>query len=60
MPTVIVRGRPAWIAAIVLGVGLLVAGLATSQTPLLVGGAAFAAFGLVFLILSLATGGATD
>ena len=55
------RGRPAWIASIVLGIILAVAGgLTGPNTFLILAGAAFFVFGLVMLIISLATGGRTD
>lgn len=54
------RGRLAWIAALVLGIVLIVIGALIPNTFLIIAGAAFAAFGLLFLILSLVTGGATD
>ena len=60
MPGIIVRGRWAWIASLVFGVVLLVVGIVIGQVFLMVAGGAFALFGLVFLILSLVTGGATD
>jgi len=60
MPGIIVRGRGAWIASLVFGVVLLVVGIVIGQVFLMVAGGAFALFGLVFLILSLVTGGATD
>jgi len=46
MPGVIIRGRWAWIASIVLGAMVLVRG--------------FIIFGVIFLILSFVTGGQTD
>lgn len=60
MPSVVITGRPAWIAGIVLGVILLVIGIVTSQTILIIGGVAFMVLGLLFLILSFATGGRSD
>jgi drug/metabolite transporter superfamily protein YnfA len=57
---IIVRGRAAWIASLVFGIALLVVGIVIGQVFLMVAGGAFALFGLVFLILSLVTGGATD
>jgi drug/metabolite transporter (DMT)-like permease len=60
MLSVLVRGRLAWIAAIVLGVILIIIGAAGSSTFALIAGIAFAVFGAVFLILSLVTKGATD
>ena len=60
MASIIVRGRGAWIAAIGFGILLIIVGLATSQIGIVVGGSAFSLFGIVFLILSLVTRGATD
>lgn len=57
---VLVRGRAAWIAAIVLGAVLLVIGLAVDQAFFVVAGAGFLVFGTVFLILSLVTRGRSD
>ena len=55
------RGRPAWIAAIVLGIIVAaVGGMTGPTTYLIVTGAAFFVFGLVMLIISLATRGRTD
>ncbi len=56
----VARGRIAWILALVFGLVLLVIGLAVQQTFLAIVGGAFALFGLIFLILSLATGGRSD
>ena len=60
MPSVVISGRPAWIAGIVLGVILLVIGIVASQTVLLIGGVGFMVLGLLFLILSFVTGGQSD
>jgi hypothetical protein len=57
---VIIRGRLAWVAAALLGLVLLIAGAATHQTVIILGGVSFMVFGLVFLVLSFVTGGATD
>lgn len=54
------RGRPAWIASIVLGVILVIVGAVTSAAWWYVAGGGFALFGIVFLILSFVSGGATD
>jgi membrane protein implicated in regulation of membrane protease activity len=54
------RGRIAWILALIVGVGLIIAGALVPNTFLLIVGVAAAAFGLIFLILSLVSGGATD
>ena len=54
------KGRLAWIAALVFGIVMIVVGALTPNTFFIVGGALFAAFGLLFLILSLVSGGATD
>ncbi len=56
----IARGRIAWILAIVLGAVLLIVGIGPGNTFLIVVGAAFLVFGLIFLIMSLATKGRTD
>ena len=62
MPTIVVRGRLAWICAMILGAILIIVGavMNPAQVFLIVGGVAFFVFGLVFLILSFATRGATD
>ncbi len=60
MPSVVISGRPAWIAGIVLGVILLVIGIVASQTVLIIGGVGFMVLGLLFLILSFVTGGQSD
>ncbi|MFI7742514.1 hypothetical protein [Kocuria rhizosphaericola] len=60
MVGVLVRGRAAWIAAVVLGAILLIVGFAIDQTFLVVVGAAFLVIGIIFLILSLLTRGRTD
>jgi membrane protein implicated in regulation of membrane protease activity len=60
MVRLIARGRIAWILAIILGVVLLIVGIASNNTFLIVVGAAFLIFGLIFLIMSLATKGQTD
>jgi len=61
--SVIVRGRWAWICAMILGVILMIVGAAAvhpASVPLIVVGALFFVFGLVMLIISFATGGASD
>ena len=60
MPGIVITGRPAWIAGIVLGVILLVIGIVASQTVLIIGGVGFIVLGLLFLILSFVTGGQSD
>lgn len=60
MVGIAVRGRWAWVAALAFGIVLLIGGLSSSNTFLIIAGAAFAIFGLIFLILSLASGGRTD
>lgn len=58
---VMVRGRIAWILAMLLGLGLILGGAFTGpNTFMLVAGAAFFLFGLVMLIISFATGGRSD
>lgn len=62
MPTFFARGRIAWICAMALGLVLFIIGMV--QKPIAVWaattGAAFVVFGMVFLILSFVTHGATD
>lgn len=60
MPSIIVRGRLAWILGLIVGVALLIGGLVAKETFFIVAGAVFGGFSLVFLILSLVTKGATD
>jgi hypothetical protein len=63
MPTFFARGRIAWICSIVLGIILAIVGAAAIHpaSVFLIGvGAAFFLFGVVFLIISFATGGAAD
>jgi hypothetical protein len=60
VPTAIIRGRPAWIAGIVLGVILLVVGIVIGQTILAIAGGAFIGLSIIFLIFSLVTGGRSD
>lgn len=60
MVGVMARGRAAWIAAIVLGAILLVVGIFIDQTFLVIAGAGFLVLGIIFLVLSLVTGGRTD
>lgn len=62
MPSVIVRGRWAWICGMVLGIILVIVGavIHPTSTVLIVAGCAFFLFGLVMLIISFATGGASD
>lgn len=69
--SVIVRGRAAWIAAIVFGALLALVGIAIGATKgfawggsaagwLIGSGSAFAVLGALFLILSYATHGQSD
>jgi len=60
MPSLVIRGRLAWVAAIVLGVILIIIGAVQPSTFFLVAGIVFAAFGGVMLILSLVSKGAAD
>ena len=60
MPTIMISGRPAWIAGIVLGVILLVVGIVISQTIVAIAGGVFLGFSIIFLILSFVTRGQTD
>jgi hypothetical protein len=60
MPSVIVRGRAAWICGIILGIILLIIGIVTHQTFLIIAGVGFLVFGLIMLIISFATGGQSD
>jgi len=60
MPSVIVRGRAAWICGIILGIILLIIGIVMSQTFLIIAGVGFLVFGLIMLIISFATGGQSD
>ena len=60
MPSVIVRGRAAWICGIILGIILLIIGIVMNQTFLIIAGVGFLVFGLIMLIISFATGGQSD
>lgn len=60
MPSMIARGRIAWILAMVFGLILIVVGAFKSSGMAIGTGAGFLLFGLIFLILSLASGGRTD
>jgi hypothetical protein len=60
MPAIMISGRPAWIASMVLGVILLVVGIVISQVVVAIAGGVFLGFGLIFLILSFVTRGQTD
>ncbi len=61
MAGIFARGRSAWVAAMILGVVVLVIGLATgSYTWLVVVGAAVFLFGAVMMILSMMTKGQSD
>jgi hypothetical protein len=60
MPSVIVRGRAAWICGIIMGIILLIIGIVTHQTFLIIAGVGFLVFGLIMLIISFATGGQSD
>jgi len=58
-----VSGRWAWILAMIAGVVLVIVGVAAfhpASVPLIIAGCAFFVFGLVMLIVSFATGGASD
>jgi len=68
---VIIRGRGAWVAGLIFGVLLIIAGIVWGATSSwsasgglpgwLVGvGAGFAVFSLIFLIMSFASRGQTD
>lgn len=56
----IARGRIAWVLAAVLGAVLLILGIVMSQTLLVFVGIASLAFGIIFLAMSIASGGRTD
>jgi hypothetical protein len=56
----LVSGRWAWIVGMVVGIGAAIAGIATKMGIVIGGGAAIFALCLVFLILSLVTGGQSD
>jgi hypothetical protein len=60
MPSIIISGRPAWIAGIVLGVILLIVGIVVPQTIVAIAGGVFLGLSLIFLIISFATGGQSD
>ena len=62
MPSVVVSGRWAWICAMIVGVIGVVVGLVQKppSTFFIVAGCLFFAFGLVMLIISFVTGGASD
>jgi hypothetical protein len=60
MPTIMISGRPAWIAGIVLGAILLVVGIVISQTIVAIAGGVFLGFSIIFLILSFVTRGQSD
>ena len=60
MPTIMISGRPAWIAGIVLGVILLVVGIVISQTIVAIAGGVFLGLSIIFLVLSFVTGGQSD
>ena len=60
MPAIMISGRPAWIASMVLGAILLVVGIVISQVVVAIAGGVFLGFGLIFLILSFVTRGQTD
>ena len=60
VPSLIIRGRPAWIAGMILGVILLIVGIVIGQTILAIAGGAFLGLSLIFLILSIVTHGRTD
>lgn len=54
------RGRIAWWFAIALGVAFVVVGLVTGSPWWAIAGAVAAVFGIVMLVLSYTTKGATD
>ena len=56
------RGRIAWILAMIVGVVLVIVGavMHPMSVPMIIAGCLFFAIGLVFLIVSYATGGASD
>lgn len=57
----IFRGRPAWIASMIFGLILIIVGVAVSTYSWLsIVGGVFFVFGLVMLIISLATKGVSD
>jgi hypothetical protein len=57
----IARGRIAWIIGMAFGVILaLIGGFTGPNVPLIVAGGVLFLFGLVMLIISLATGGRSD
>jgi hypothetical protein len=60
MPTIMISGRPAWIAGIVLGVILLVVGILINQTIVTIAGGVFLGLSIIFLVLSFVTGGRSD
>jgi hypothetical protein len=62
MLSIFARGRIAWILSMILGTILVIVGSILSPTNffVIVAGAAFFLFGLVFLILSFVTHGQTD
>ena len=60
MPSMMISGRPAWIAGIVLGALMLIYGLATGQVIVPIGGGAIMGVSIVFLILSIVTRRQTD
>ncbi len=60
MVGIIFRGRPAWIAASIFGLILLVIGLIINMSFLTFAGGAFLVIGLIFLVLSFVTNGRSD
>lgn len=60
MVGIIFRGRPAWIAASIFGLILLIIGLVINVSFLTFVGGAFLVLGLIFLIISFATHGQSD
>ena len=48
MPSIVISGRPAWVAGIVLGVILLVVGLVINQTIVAIAGGVFLGLSLIF------------
>lgn len=60
MVGIMARGRIAWILAAVLGAVLLIIGIALSNSFLIIAGIVILAFGVIFLIASIATKGRSD
>jgi hypothetical protein len=61
--SVLVSGRPGWIAAMVVGIVLIIVGAVAfhpANPVVIIAGAAIFVAGLIFLILSFVTGGQSD